>query len=245
MPDHPSTGSRRETAEANRQRLLAAAEELFAARGLSVTLNDVAHHAGVGVGTAYRRFANKQELVDALIARRLDEAVALANESLADPDAWHGLTTFLQRSLEGEVQNRGMGQMVNNLHIHPDQRWVDVWRDRLAPLLERLIERAKDQGHLRPDVVAADAIVLRAALTTVVDMSRDTAPDVYRRYLTIVLDGLRADPGTPTPLPVDALSTSESHSSMASTRWRPTGPGPERLATDGPPPMPRRSPADS
>ena len=56
----------RKDAALNRERLLAAASELFAERGLNVTLNDIAHHAGVGVGTAYRRFANKEEVIDAL-----------------------------------------------------------------------------------------------------------------------------------------------------------------------------------
>ena len=68
--------SLRKDAELNRQRILAAADDLFAKYGLDVTLNDIAHHAGVGVGTAYRRFANKQQVIDALFDQRLDEVAA-------------------------------------------------------------------------------------------------------------------------------------------------------------------------
>src|SRR3954453_18424017 len=89
----------RKDAERNRQRLVAAAAELFAERGLDVTLNDVARHAGVGVGTAYRRWANKEQLIDELFARKLDDVALLGSEALADPDAWRGLSTFLEGSL--------------------------------------------------------------------------------------------------------------------------------------------------
>ena len=90
----------REDAALNRERLLAAAGELFAERGLDVTLNDIAHHAGVGVGTAYRRFANKEDVIDALFEQRLDELAAVAaRRRWTDPDAWRGLVSFLERSL--------------------------------------------------------------------------------------------------------------------------------------------------
>src|SRR5438270_14072558 len=94
------SGSLRKDAAQNRERLLAAAAELFAERGLDVTLNDIAHHAGLGVGTAYRRFANKEQVIDALFEERLRDVADVATEALHDPDPWHGLITFLERSLE-------------------------------------------------------------------------------------------------------------------------------------------------
>src|SRR5947209_17258288 len=89
----------RRDAARNRERLLAAASELFAERGLNVTLNDIAHHAGVGVGTAYRRFANKEEVIDALFEQRLESLAGVAHEALDDPDAWRGLVMFLERAM--------------------------------------------------------------------------------------------------------------------------------------------------
>src|SRR3712207_7620975 len=89
----------RRDAARNRQRLLQAAAELFAQRGLDVTLNDVAHYAGVGVGTAYRRWGNKEELIDELFAQRLQDLLAAAERALANPDAWDGFVSYLDESL--------------------------------------------------------------------------------------------------------------------------------------------------
>ena len=75
----------RKDAALNRERLLTAASELFAEQGLDVTLNDIAHRAGVGVGTAYRRFANKGEVIEALFEERLEEVVTVARECLQRP----------------------------------------------------------------------------------------------------------------------------------------------------------------
>src|SRR5947209_3658036 len=90
----------RKDAERNRQLILDAARELFAERGLGVTLNDVAHYAGLGVGTVYRRFPDKALLIDALFEQRLEEIIHMLKESLNDPDPWHGLTAFLERVLD-------------------------------------------------------------------------------------------------------------------------------------------------
>ena len=79
----PTTAPRplRKDAERNRERILAAARELFAEQGLTVTLDDIARHAGVGVGTVYRRFPDKEQLIDALFEDRLGEIAAVATES--------------------------------------------------------------------------------------------------------------------------------------------------------------------
>ena len=85
----------RADAERNRQRILAAAAELFTERGLEPSLDDVARHAGVGVGTVYRRFPDKASLADALFDERIDALVALAEQAQAEPDAWAALVSFL------------------------------------------------------------------------------------------------------------------------------------------------------
>src|SRR4051812_49978584 len=116
MPDDADRPLRKD-AERNRQRLLAAAGELFAERGLDVTLNDIAHHAGVGVGTAYRRFANKEEVIDALFEESLQDLASVANEALDDPDAWRALVTFLERSLHMQFGDRGLNQIMNDASL--------------------------------------------------------------------------------------------------------------------------------
>ena len=101
----------RRDAEANRQRLLdAAGSQLFAEHGLAVTLNDIAHHAGIGVGTAYRRFPNKEALIDVLFERRIQAVEAVAREALADDgDAWQGLVLYLKRTLQMQSRRSGPG----------------------------------------------------------------------------------------------------------------------------------------
>src|SRR3954466_511115 len=149
----------RRDAERNRQRLLGAAVELFAQRGLDVTLNDVAHHAGVGVGTAYRRWANKEQLIDELFARKLDHVAALGTEALDDPDAWHGLTTFLERSLRMQLEDRGLKELLTDPELGHDQ--VNRARERIAPLVEAIVDRARASGQLRPEFAATDAIFIQ------------------------------------------------------------------------------------
>src|ERR1700755_1693778 len=98
----------RADAPRNRQRLIDAAAEVFAARGLDATLDDIARHAGVNVATAYRHFANKHELPREFLEQCVDRAVAVAEEAAAEPDPWVGLTQFLERSLEMIASNRAL-----------------------------------------------------------------------------------------------------------------------------------------
>jgi AcrR family transcriptional regulator len=212
----PASRSLRKDAAQNRERLLAAAAELFAERGLDVTLNDIAHHAGVGVGTAYRRFANKEEVIDALFEERLQAVADVATESLDDPDPWHGLVAFLERSLDMQFGDRGLNQIMNNSRLG-DAR-VSEARDRIAPLIEQLVERAKHAGVIRPDLDQSDLIFMQLGLSAIMDSSRNVAPDLYRRYLTVFLDGIRADRDEWTPLPAAALTANQTHLAMTGRR---------------------------
>src|SRR3954452_15529226 len=111
MPEAAERALRRDAAR-NRERLLDAARELFAEHGLTVTLNDIAHHAGVGVGTAYRRFSNKEEVIDALFEESIKDMVAVAEEALEESDAWLGLVHYLERSLSMRFGDRGLNQIL-------------------------------------------------------------------------------------------------------------------------------------
>src|SRR3954471_19846352 len=86
----------RADAERNRRRILAAAREVFARRGLDAGLDEIARHAGVGTGTVYRRFPDKNKLVEALFEERLDQVLACAQRAAEHPDPWEGLTTALE-----------------------------------------------------------------------------------------------------------------------------------------------------
>jgi len=212
-PQGQSDRPLRKDAELNRQRLLAAAGEVFAQRGLGATLHDVAAHAGVGVGTAYRNFANKAELINELFRQRIDEVVAHAELALTDPDAWHGLTTFLDHSLRMQCNDRGLKDMLTHPHLRPER--ASESPDRIAPLIDGLISRAKEQGVLRPDFESSDLIFIQVALAALMDSSaRRVEPELYRRYLTMFLDGIRTDRSGISELPVRALSNEETHGVM-------------------------------
>jgi AcrR family transcriptional regulator len=212
----PTLRPLRRDAEANRERLLAAARELFAEQGLGVTLNDIARHAGVGVGTAYRRFANKEEVIDALFEEGLQQIAAVAHEALADPDAWSGLVMFLERSLHLQFGDRGLNQIMNDGALGLGR--VKDARDRIAPLIESLVDRARVQGVVRPDLDQSDLIFFQLGLSAIMNSSRDIQPELYRRYLAILLDGIRTDRTVFGPLPVAALTADQTHQAMIGRR---------------------------
>src|SRR5581483_8967661 len=132
----------RKDAERNRQRILDAARELFMERGLGVTLNDVAHHAGVGVGTVYRRFPDKAELIEELFEQQVSELVGLMEEATEDPDPWRGLTGFFRRNLELQARDRAFREII--VGTPEAARRMREIRARMFPLGAQLVQRAKD-----------------------------------------------------------------------------------------------------
>jgi AcrR family transcriptional regulator len=189
----------RRDAERNRQRILLAARAAFAERGLEVTLDEIAQRAGVGVGTVYRRYANKDELIDELYEDIVAELAAVAETALAQNDPWKGLAGFLEQSLAMQASNRALKDIVPGGSQRGRER-VARARERVAPLVSELFERAKQSGRLRPDVTETDMAKIVMMLGAVIDSTRTTEPDAWRRYLGIVLDGLRTRRNAPTDL---------------------------------------------
>jgi AcrR family transcriptional regulator len=195
----------RADAERNRRRILDAAAELFADKGLAVGLDEIAHHAGVGVATAYRRFPDKRRLIEALFDERLDRLVELAEQGLAADDAWEGLVGFIERATELQIANRGLKELVfgsdqgtalaERIHAH------------VGPLAEELVRRAQATGALRADVVATDVPLLQFIISAAAELTSPHAPELWRRYLALVIDGLRTP--DPHPLPQPGLSRGE------------------------------------
>jgi AcrR family transcriptional regulator len=207
----------RKDAERNRQRILEAAGELFTERGLGVTLNDIAHHAGCGVGTVYRRFPDKEQLIDALFEERIAELVAAAEEALASDDPWDGLVGFLGQGLELQAHDRGLKELL--LSTDEGHARVTGVRERLMPIVGQLIERAQASGALRADITHEDMPVVQVMLGAVIDGARDVRPDLWRRYLAIILRGLRADATAVEELPVRPLTEEQLEDAMRC--WQP------------------------
>jgi AcrR family transcriptional regulator len=172
----------------NRERILTAASEVFAERGLDATLDEIALHAGVGVGTVYRRFTGKEELVEALFEQAVNELVDLAETAVAHEDSWDGLVWFLERATQMQASDRGLRDVV--LHSGYGRERVAHARACIVPVVTRLVERAQADGYLRPDLVPADVPLLELMVSTVATYTSDLAPELWRRYLAIVIDGL-------------------------------------------------------
>lgn len=206
-----TTKQLRRDAERNRERLMAAAAELFAERGLDVTLDEVAERAGVGVGTAYRRFADKDTLIDALLDARIDEMGALAQSGLDNPDPWEGLAGYIEGTLALQVRDRALQQVL--FAPGRGRKRVAEAKERLLPTIRALVERAHEAGVVRPDFQQSDIPMLYLMLGTVVDFSREADPELYRRYLAILLEGIRAG-GRPPELPRPALDLPEFQEAM-------------------------------
>ena len=181
----------RADAARNRERILVAAGEVFAERGLDATLDDIAHHAGLGVGTVYRRFPGKEELIEALFEQAVHEVVALAEEAAAMEDSWEGLVWFLERATEMREKDLGLRDVV--LHSGYGSERVALARNSIVPAVTRLVERAQQDGHLRADFVPTDVPIIELMLSAVSEYTSAVAPDLWRRYLSIVLDGLAVD----------------------------------------------------
>ena len=217
-----STAARplRRDAERNRQRILLAARAAFAERGLEVTLDEIAQRAGVGVGTVYRRYSNKDALIDELYEDIVAEIAAVAEAELAQNDPWKGLAGFLEQSLAMQASNRALKDLVTG-ESHRGRERVARARERVAPLASELFERAKQSGRLRPDVTESDIATIYVMLGAVIDSTRTTEPDAWRRYLGIVLDGLRTRRNAPTDLTPIAPGQPEVDAAPGTTTRRP------------------------
>jgi AcrR family transcriptional regulator len=169
-----------------------------------VTLNDIAHHAAVGVGTVYRRFPDKTVLIESLFEESLQEIADRLRAAVADPDPWHGLVTFLVRQFETHAQDQGLKELVT---ATPDGlARVSRLRDELLPLSENLVQRAQASGAMREDIAPTDLAVIQIMIGSVLDATRDVDAEVWRRYLAILLRGLSARPDELGPLPVGPIA---------------------------------------
>lgn len=207
----------RRDAERNRRRILAAAKELFAERGLETTLDDIARHAELGIGTVYRRFPSREHLVEALFEEKIDQMVTCAEDVASRSDSWEALVDFLIFTIEALATDRGLYEIMVGSTYGRDR--IATSRERLVPVVGQLVARAQADGHLRADIEITDIALIQMMIGAVAEYSRHTDPRLWRRYLTILLDGLRPRRDQPTPLPQPALDHTDLDEAMRT--WRP------------------------
>lgn len=197
--DPPPRPLRRD-AEINRRRILAAAGALMAERGLEVSHNEIARAAQVAVGTVYRRFPDRSSLIEALYRDQVAAAVASARAALGIADPWRALVTFMTEILERLATSPGLRELsTSSAHGHA---LGDHARSQIAPVVTELLARAHQAGAIRRDVTEQDIAMVPLMIGAVISSARHVNPDLWRRTLAVVLDGLRALdrgplPGTP------------------------------------------------
>jgi AcrR family transcriptional regulator len=221
--EQPGERPLRRDAERNRQRILAAAARVFTERGLDATLDEVAQAAGVGVGTVYRRFPDKDSLVTELFRNRLDDLVTVAEEACTAADPWQGLASYVEYAAATMAGDQGLRQLMMFGTYDRDQ--VCYASDRMRPVVSRLVARAQASGDLRPDFAATDIKLISFMLGAVAEYAAVVAPEVWRRYLVMLLDGLRPHPDGLSALPVPALTVTELGELMRSQRSAPPAAG--------------------
>ena len=199
MSPTATTRPRRSDAERNHRRIVTAARTVLAESGADARVEEIAHHCGLGVGTLYRHFPDKESLIDAVLDDAFGEIIELAEAALAEEDAWAGFAGFVERTIALYSTNRGLREIVAG-NTRGRERAATM-RTRLRPLVRRLVERAQADGSLRRDFAPEDVPVVFWACDRVIEASAPVAPEIWQRLLGLLLDGLRTDAATPLPTP--------------------------------------------
>jgi AcrR family transcriptional regulator len=213
-PPRPRRG-RWSEAERNDQRVLEAAREVFATHGADAPISAVAERAGVGMGSLYRRYGSKEELLRQLCTLAMEQTIEAAEAGLAAEDAWSGLEGYIRDCVA--FGSGALGPLAGTIQTTPAM-WETSRRGR--KLLGELVARAHRQGTLRRDTTALDVAWL-VELFGRDGPARPGAPEeaVRQRLLAIALDGLRADGGHPLPGPAPSARHYEA-------RWASPGAAP-------------------
>lgn len=194
----PDPRPMRRDAVRNHQLVVDAAREVLSEFGTDASMELIASRAGVGVGTVYRRFPNKEALIDELVRLMLTELVDAAERELARNDGF-GLETFL----------RTLGQSLSDHHGYADKlvsRTKAACAEHLRELIGVLLAQAQQHSRVRADITLGDVMTTAWALRGVVETTGAVAPHAWERHLDIQLAGFRS-PTAPSSRP--AVSRSE------------------------------------
>jgi AcrR family transcriptional regulator len=189
--------SLRADAERNRARIIEAARRMFGDHGLTVPMADIARCAGVGVGTLYRRFPNRDDLVAATFAAKMTAYADAVDRARADPDPWRGLTGYLYTICRMQADDHGFTDVLTM--TFPTVPAFEAERDRAYHGLVDLIERAKATGRLRDDFTPEDVVILLMANAGVINATAAAAPTAWRRLTALMIQSYRADGAVPAP----------------------------------------------
>jgi AcrR family transcriptional regulator len=174
----------RRDAEVNLNRILVAARDEFAEQGYEASMEAIATRAGVGVGTLYRRFPTKADLLEAVVEQARRRKREIAEEVLAEVVPEEAVFEFVRRVIAVPSCWRATISV-------PPWRSVGTGLDETAPLLGEILDRSKSAGTIRPDVEVTDIVVALLSVRAVADLCDARSVKPSRRFLELVLDGLR------------------------------------------------------
>jgi AcrR family transcriptional regulator len=193
---HGPLRGRQSEARRNDDRILRAAREVFAEDGYGAPVSRIAQRAGVGVATLYGRYRSKDELAEQMVLAGMTDIIGEAQASLDQPDAWEGFARFMRRCTDA-----GAGALVRFARTVPSTDELQAMSGRVHDSLEALLNQTRQRGGLRPEVTAAEILVLLAALRIKHPSDPARTPQLRQRYLALLLAGLRATDATPLPGP--------------------------------------------
>jgi AcrR family transcriptional regulator len=189
----------RADARRNREAIIVAAKKLFADQGLEAQMPDVAKAAKVGVGTVYRHFPTKDDLIAALATDRFERLAEKAREGVAAEDPWEGLCSFIRFSAQIQADDRGLCEVMGS---RPEVMAAAAYAVGLDELCDRLVKRAQRSRKLRKDVEWEDIPLIACALGRITPAEHGPAVGRWPRMVEIVIDGLRAPGSARLPKPL-------------------------------------------
>lgn len=175
-------------------------------------MDDVAAHAGVGVGTVYRRFTNRDELIEGIFVEHLNTVRTHLQASLDNPDSWDGLVDLLTFMGQTMAADRGLAAIMMRIdHTAPV---IEAAKEKMTQGMQDVIERARASGVIRPDFAPTDMFLMFNMVCTCADITETTVPGAWRRSLEMLLDSMRAD-GRRVPLTTPPLTVEQIHAAQS------------------------------
>ena len=185
----------RADAQRNRERIIAAAIEVFAERGLEASTAEIAQRAGVGEATLFRRFPSKDDLIIAIVDAQMADVVRIAKECLEDPDPAGGLERFISVMVERSVADKGVMEATKDRCMMRDE--LQSSRSEVIGVMTALVKRAQQAGAVRDDLTGQDLGILIHSVAASAEMPfPGVRQDIWKRYLGVLLDGLRPEGAT-------------------------------------------------